>query len=268
MSILDALGDGDKTVGRTYGVVAGIVTNNKDPDKLGRLKVKFPWFSDNNETDWVRVTTFMTGGERGSFFLPEVGDEVLVAFEHGNINRPYVIGALWNGIDKPPETNSDGKNNIRKIKSRSGHEFIFNDEESKENVEIHTKAGHKILLDDKSGEEKMKILDKTGNNSILIDSVENSVTISGQKKIDIKSGNNSIVINSDENSIVISSQTKIEIKSGNNSIMIDSAANSITISSQAQLSIKSQIVNLEAQGTMTIKSSGILTLQGSLVKIN
>jgi uncharacterized protein involved in type VI secretion and phage assembly len=268
MSILDALGNGDKTVGRTYGVVAGIVTNNKDPDELGRLKVKFPWFSDNNETDWVRLTTFMAGGVRGSFFLPEVGDEVLVAFEHGNINRPYVIGALWNGVDKPPETNSDGKNNIRKIKSRSGHELIFNDKENKENVEIHTKAGHRIFLDDASGEEKLEILDKTGNNSILIDSVENSITVSGQKKIDINSGNNSIIINSDENSIAISSQMKIEIKSGSNSITIDSVANSIAISSQVQLSIKAQSIEIEAGGMMTIKSSGILTLQGSLVKIN
>lgn len=268
MSILDAQRDGDKAVGTTSGVVACIVTNNKDPDELGRLKVKFPWFSHNNETDWIRMTTFMAGGERGSFFLPEVGDEVLVAFERGNINRPYVIGALWNGVDKPPETNSDGKNNIRKIKSRSGHEFIFNDEEKKENIEIHTKAGHKILLDDTKDEEKLKILDKTGNNSIVIDSVENSITMSGQKKIDIKSGNNSILIDSDNNSIVVSSQMKIELKSGSNSIIIDSTANSIAISSQAQLHIKSQIVNLEAEGMMTIKSSGILTLQGGLVKIN
>lgn len=294
MSILDALGDGNKAVGRTYGVVAGIVTNNKDPDELGRLKVKFPWFSDNNETDWIRMTTFMAGGVRGSFFLPEVGDEVLVAFEHGNINRPYVIGALWNGVDKPPETNSDGKNNIREIKSRSGHELIFNDEDNKENIEIHTKAGHKIFLDDTSDEEKIEILDKSGNNSILIDSPENSITISaqkkidansgnnsividsdansitmsGQKKIDIKSGNNSIIIDSDNNSIAMSGQMKIEIKSGSNSITIDSVANSIAISSQLKLSLKAPNIEIEAGGMMTIKSSGILTLQGSLVKIN
>lgn len=268
MSILDALGDRDKATGKTYGVVPGIVTNNKDPDELGRLKVKFPWFSDNNETDWIRMTTFVAGGVRGSFFLPEVGDEVLIAFEHGNINRPYIIGALWNGVDKPPETNSDGKNNIRKIKSRSGHELIFNDEENKENVEIHTKAGHKIFLNDTSDEEKLEILDKTGNNSIVIDSVENSITISGQKKIDANSGNNSIVIDSDANSITISGQTKIEIKSGSNSIKIDSTANSIDISSKLKLGIKAQIIEMEAGGTMTIKSSGVLTLQGSLVKIN
>lgn len=293
-SILDELGTTNKSVGDLNGVVAGIVTNNKDPDKLGRLKVKFPWFSDDHETDWVRMTTFMTGGGRGSFFLPEVGDEVLVAFENGNIDRPYVIGALWNGVDKPPETNSDGKNNIRKIRSRSGHELIFNDEENKENIEIHTKAGHKIFLDDTSDKEKIEIQDKSGNNSILIDSPGNSITISGQKKIDvnsgnnsividsdansitmsgqkkidIKSGNNSIIIDSDKNSIAMSGQMKIEIKSGSNSITIDSAANSIAISSQLKLSLKAPTIEIEAGGMMTIKSSGILTLQGSLVKIN
>jgi uncharacterized protein involved in type VI secretion and phage assembly len=210
----------------------------------------------------------MTGSSMGSFFLPEINDEVLVAFEQGNLDCPFVIGALWNGKAKPPETNSDGKNNIRKIKSRSGHELIFNDEESKETLEIHTKAGHKILLNDTSNEEKLEILDKTGNNSILIDSVENSVTVSAQKKIDIKSGNNSIIIDSDANSITMSGQKKVEIKSGSNSITIDSTANSITLSSQLSLSIKAQTIEIEAGGMMTIKSSGILTLQGSLVKIN
>jgi uncharacterized protein involved in type VI secretion and phage assembly len=189
MSILDALGDRDKVVGRTYGVAAGIVTNNKDPDKLGRLKITFPWLSDDNETDWVRMTTFMTGGGHGVFFLPEVGDEVLVAFEHGDINRPYVIGALWNGVAQPPENNSDGQNNIRKIKSRSGHEIIFNDNNTakQEKIEIRTNAGHKIVLDDSAGQEKIEIADKTGNNKIIMDSVQNSINIESVMQLNIKS---------------------------------------------------------------------------------
>jgi uncharacterized protein involved in type VI secretion and phage assembly len=218
MSILDALRTDDKSAGKVRGVSAGIVTDNQDPDGLGRVKVKFPWLSDDNESDWVRVATLMAGAERGSFFLPEVDDEVLVAFEHGNINRPYVIGALWNGVDKPPEKNSDGKNNIRKIKSRSGHEIIFNDDAAAQNekVEIHTKAGHKIVLDDSAGAERIEIVDKTGSNSISIDSVQNSVTIS----------------------------------------------------SSLQLKIKASIIEIEADSMLTIKAGAILTLQGSLVKIN
>ena len=188
MSILDALGSGDKDVGKIHGIDGAIVTNNNDPDGEGRVKIRFPWLSDENETDWVRMTTFMAGGGRGSFFLPEVGDEVLCAFEHGDINRPFVIGALWNGVDKPPETNSDGKNNIRKIRSRSGHEIIFNDDDTaqQEKIEIHTNAGHRIVLDDSAGQEKIEIVDKTGGNKVLIDSVQNSISIESALQLTIK----------------------------------------------------------------------------------
>lgn len=180
---------GDESrVRRITGVVIGIVTNNKDTEGMGRVKVKFPWRGDSDESYWARVSTLMAGKDRGSFFLPEVGDEVLVAFDHGDINHPYVIGTLWNGVDTPPETNADGKNNIRKIKSRSGHEIIFddNDEQKKEKIEIHTKAGHTIILDDSAGAEKIEIKDKTGNNSIVIDSVQNAIAISSQMKLSIK----------------------------------------------------------------------------------
>lgn len=141
---------------RQQGVLVGIVTNNQDPDKLGRIKVKFPRLSKDNESDWARVSALMAGKDRGTFFLPEVEDEVLVAFEDGDITRPYVLGGLWNGKDTPPETNEDGKNDIRIIKSRSGHI---------------------IRITDKSGEEKIEIIDKTAKNSITIDSKTNTIAI-------------------------------------------------------------------------------------------
>lgn len=218
MSILDALETENRNEGGPSGVAAGLVTNNQDPDGLGRIKVRFPWLSDDNETDWVRVVTFMAGSERGSFFLPEVGDEVLVAFEHGDINRPYVIGALWNGVDQPPETNADGQNNIRKIRSRSGHEIIFNDDGTarQEKIEIHTNSGHKIVLDDSAGQEKIEITDNTGSNKMTIDSVQNS----------------------------------------------------ISLESALQLTIKAAVIEIEATGSLTLKSNAVLTIQGLPVKIN
>ena len=139
----------------------------------------------------------MAGKNRGSFFLPEVGDEVLVAFDRDDFHHPYVLGALWNGKDTPPETNSDGKNNIRKIKSRSGHEIVFNDDDQgkKEKVEIKTRAGHQVVLDDSAGGEKIEIKDKTGSNKVVIDSVKNDVTVESAmtlklkaQKIDIEAG--------------------------------------------------------------------------------
>lgn len=178
-----------ETGGKIKGVAVGVVTNNKDPQGMGRVKVRFPWRENQDESHWARIATLMAGKDRGSFFLPEVGDEVLVAFEREDIRHPYVVGGLWNGQDKPPETNSDGKNNIRKIKSRSGHEIIFNDdhEAKKEKVEIHTKAGHKVVLDDAAGSEKIEVRDKSGSNFIVIDSVQNSITIESTAQLKIKS---------------------------------------------------------------------------------
>jgi uncharacterized protein involved in type VI secretion and phage assembly len=145
--------------GRIYGVAVGIVSKNQDPQNLGRVRMKFPWLSDDHESDWARNATFMAGNGRGSYFLPEVNDEVLVAFEHGDVRFPYVIGSMWNGQDKPPADNSDGKNNIRVI---------------------HSRSGHMIRLDDTDGGEKIEIIDKTGSNSLTIESSSNNITITCQ----------------------------------------------------------------------------------------
>lgn len=170
------------------GVVVGIVTNNQDPDGMGRVKVRFPWRDDADESFWARMATLMAGPSRGSYFLPEVDDEVLVAFDHGEIHHPYVLGALWNGQDAPPESNRDGKNNIRKITSRSGHEIILDDntDQQQAKVTIQSQAGHQIVLDDASGQEKITIADKTGNNTIVIDSAQNSIAIQSQMRLSLK----------------------------------------------------------------------------------
>ena len=189
MSILDALESEDQEVGKIYGVAAGVVTNNKDEKKIGRIKLKFPWLSDNNETDWVRIATFMAGSERGSFFLPEVGDEVLVAFEQGDLNHPYVIGALWNDTAKPPETNADGKNNFRLIKSRSGHI---------------------IKLDDTAGNEKIEIVDKSNSNKIIIDTKDNKISIISNKDIEISAPSGKVTISGNEIEIKSTTTAKIE----------------------------------------------------------
>jgi uncharacterized protein involved in type VI secretion and phage assembly len=278
MSIVDLLSDEEQNVKRVYGVAAGIVTNNKDPDKLGQVKVRFPWLSDKNESNWVRIATLMSGKQMGSFFLPEVGDEVLVAFENGNINTPYVIGCLWNGKAAPPETNKDGKNNFRTIKSRSGHEIRFDDTKQKEKVEIKTKsghyillddtsskgkiaidtkAGHKFLMDDKSGKEKIDIQSKAGHKFLMDDA-------SGKGKIELKSKAGHQIVLDDA-----SGKEKVEIKdkSGSNKIVIDSVKKAIDIESSLKLKIKSTDVTIE--GTkVTIKAGAMLTLKGAMVKIN
>ena len=191
MSLVDALRDHreeTQRARRVNGVATGIVTDNQDPEGFGRVKVRFPWLEEEAESDWAKVASLMAGKERGAVFLPEVDDEVLVAFEQGDINYPFVIGALWNAEDVPPETNADGKNNIRKITSRSGHELIFNDdnEGQQEKLEIHSKSGHTILLDDAAGQEQVVIKDKTGSNILTIDAVGNTVSLESATKIAIK----------------------------------------------------------------------------------
>lgn len=165
MSLLDVLSQKEPGVKPVYGVSPGIVTNVGDPESLGRVKIKFPWLSDDNETGWVRVVTFMAGSRMGGYFLPRVGDEVLVAFHNGDINSPYVLGSLWNGAAPPPGGNDSGDNNIRQIISRSGHT---------------------ILLDDTPGSEKIEITDQTGGNKIIMDSTAGAITIESAMQLNIK----------------------------------------------------------------------------------
>jgi len=174
---------------RIPGVVVGIVTNNEDPDGLGRVKVTFPWLSAEDESFWARMATPMAGKERGFYFLPEVGDEVLLAFAHGDIRFPYVLGALWNGKDTPPVKNDDGKNNVRLIKSRSGHI---------------------IRLTDEDGQEKIEIIDKSEKNSIVIDTAENSIIITSDKDIQLSAAQGSITLDAQEIALKSSAATKIE----------------------------------------------------------
>jgi uncharacterized protein involved in type VI secretion and phage assembly len=183
----------DTTVHRIYGVVVGLVTNNQDPDGLGRVKVKFPWLSDEDESHWARVAAPMAGNDRGVYFLPEVEDEVLVAFEHGDPRFPYVVGALWNGKDVPPAKNDDGKNNVRVIKSRSGHV---------------------IRLTDEDGKEKIEIVDKSEKNSLVIDTSKNTITITSDKDIVLSASNGAIKLDAKTIEIKSSAATKLESGSG------------------------------------------------------
>lgn len=138
---------------RLYGVYPALVTDVQDPDSQGRVQVKLPFVEENdggNALAWARLATLMAGNERGTWFIPEVDDEVLVAFTAGDPRRPVVIGALWNGVDTPPES-MDSANNIRSITSRSGHTLTFDDTAGAEKVELKTNGGHTFTLDDAAG---------------------------------------------------------------------------------------------------------------------
>lgn len=215
-SLLDLLQpSGAPAANRIYGVVVGIVTNNDDRDGLGRVRVRFPWLSESDESFWARVAAPMAGPDRGAYFLPEVDDEVLVAFEHGDVRFPYVLGALWNGQDAPPESeplSSDGKVVKRVIKSRSGHI---------------------IRLDDSDGAEKIEIIDKTEKNRVVIDASANTITVSAQGDITLESAQGKVIIKGQS----------IEVQSTAQDVKIEAKAN-MDLKAGPQLNIKGGVVNI------------------------
>lgn len=188
MSLMDMLQDGEKKeAGSVEGVAIGLVTNNQDPEKLGRVKVKYPWQEDNPESYWARLAVMAAGKDRGTVWIPEVGDEVLLSFDKGSIEHPFVIGSLFNGKDVPPEKNDDGKNDTKLIKTRSGHQVKFFDKAGEEKIEIKTQGGHVLLMDDKAGSAQVEIKDSSGQNKITIKTVGNSLTIESGLSLKIKS---------------------------------------------------------------------------------
>ena len=202
---------------RQFGVEIGIVTNVKDPDKLGRVKVCFPRLPGKPESDWCRVVQPAAGAGRGFYWLPHVSDEVLIAFERGEAHRPYIIGSLWNGKDKPMQG-------------------AYADENT--TVMIQTKSGHQVVLDDKSGSEKIVIADKSGNRTITFDVK--------QKKF---------IIEAKEGDVEIKAEKKIRLECEDLEIKT-SKSGKIDIGSTFDLNVKDKAV-VKADNQLSLKASRI-----------
>jgi len=232
------------------GVAVALVTNINDPEKQGRVKVKYVLRETEQESDWIRVASPMAGPNRGMLFLPEVDDEVLLAFHHGNAEEAFIIGSLWNGKDKLPEAAAvkDGKVNIRKIKSRAGNEIILSDEASKEKVEIHTPKGKKIVLDD--GSKKIEIKDDNAQNNFIIDTSANTISLQSGSKVTIKVNSCTIEVDGTGGISINAPTSSLKLK-----------ANQIEIEATTTMSIK-------ANASMDVNSSGIMNIKGTMVKIN
>jgi uncharacterized protein involved in type VI secretion and phage assembly len=176
--VLPASGHG----GRLYGVYTALVTDVDDPEGMGRVRIRLPWTTDQDgdlfET-WARVATLMAGNDRGTWFIPEPDDEVLVAFEAGDPRRPYVVGALWNGQDAPPEQMRPG-NPIRSLTSRSGIVITFDDTEGGVQLVLETPGGQKITCTDTPP--AIRIEDSSGN-SVKLEPSGISLTAAAQIKL-------------------------------------------------------------------------------------
>lgn len=249
-ALVDLLGGGGGDVGPwgKEGLVVGIVTNNKDPDGLSRVKVKFPTLSDSEESNWARLVSIGAGNKRGWHMIPEIDDEVVVGFEHGDLRRPYVLGAVWNSKDKPPTENS---------------ETVVNDKVS--SWTIKTRQGLVLgLLDGEEPEKKaMSLVLSDGKTKLLV----------SETKIQVITDKKPIELNTGEASIVMDDRGDITIK-GNN-ITIEGKQN-VKIEAKSNFDAKGLQMKLEAQtsfeakGTATAKveASGQLALKGAIVQIN
>jgi uncharacterized protein involved in type VI secretion and phage assembly len=213
------------------GVVVALVTDNNDPNNQGRVKLKFPWLDDNYESDWARVTQLGAGPNSGALFMPEVNDEVLVAFEFGDIRRPYVVGSLYNGQDKPNEGSglfNNGQVMRRGFISRKGHKFIFFDDPNK--------AGVAIISSD-------------GTLKVSLNETNSEIHISSQGKIHVQS----------QQDMTIESQGNLKL----------SAQQGISLEAQTNLDLKGQSgATLDGGPQLQVKSSGQTSISGTMVDVN
>lgn len=207
---------------RVFEAVVGIVVDNKDPDKLARVKVRFPSLPGPDTATWAPMVSLGAGNERGWFFLPEIEDEVLVVFEHGDIRKPLVIGAMWNGKDTPPDTNG-GANERRSFYSREGSKVVFDDD--------------KNLVSFEDGEGFAKITIDADKNKIIIEAIQGDVCMQAPQ------GELNIVAKEIKSESQMNYQ--IDSKTGTNL----GSGGAMTIKGGASLKVTSTPLNLQPGGT-------------------
>lgn len=240
-------------------LLAGIVTDNKDPNGWGRVRVKFPTLTEDHASYWARVVAPGGGNARGVYWLPEINDEVLVAFEHGDMHRPYVLGGVWNGQDATPRTIGDtldgGKVRLRVSKTRYGHKAWFVDEDkgaekrgyyiqtgtepghwlrfndTDKFIELETIGHHKVRLDDKN---KKILIQTSGGHKCEMDDMGRKISIESTGTIDINAPQQ-ITLKAGGSSIEIT-PAGITIKSTAHQIQLGGAGISVDTPGQAQVS--------------------------------
>lgn len=202
--------------GRWYGVYPAQVRDIKDPAGKGRVKVALPWSPDPSGGDgyeaWARIAAMGAGKERGAWWIPDLDDEVLVAFEGGDPRRPYVIGGLWNGKDEPPESmDGAGKNPIKVLRSRNGVKVTLDDTDGQEKLILETPGGCKLTMRDGPG--TVEIADGNGNTLKMeasgVTLTASKLTINAGAKMDVTAGAVNVNAGMSKFSGVVKSDTNI-----------------------------------------------------------
>ncbi len=170
--------------GLFYGVYPALVSELGTGDHQGWVKVRLPWSPDSGSAAyevWARMAVLMAGPDRGTWFIPDPGDEVLIAFQGGDPAHPFVVGGLWNGQDSPPEQmDGAGENNLKTICSRTGIRITMDDTQGAVKLTIETPGGQRITLDD--GGMNVLIEDSNGN-SIKLQASGITITAAAQVEV-------------------------------------------------------------------------------------
>ncbi|BAK33376.1 hypothetical protein MLP_03620 [Microlunatus phosphovorus NM-1] len=251
-SLLGLASGGARSRRTPPGVVIAQVTDVKDPDKLGRVTLKFPWLNDQYVSGWARVVYQGAGKDRGWVVPPEVGDEVLVGFELQDFDRPVVLGGLYNGIDKVPTTGpnelidgNSGAINRRSLISRTGQRIDLLDEAG-------TKQGISIATDDD------KFL-------INIDKTNTTITIKADGKVLIE-GAQGITLDAKTSELTMkASSIKMNATQG---VQLDGGGGAVQVKSNGSVAVEGMTVSVKGQTTAELKGSAMTTISGGLVKIN
>jgi len=231
-------------------IAIGQVSDSNDPQGSGRVRLTFPWLSDDYVSDWARTVQVGAGKDRGVQVMPEVGDEVLVAFEQNDVNRPVVIGGLFNGVDTMPAGPVDlvdggtGAVNRRSITSRLGHRIDLLDASGKEGIRATT-AGDKLKL----------VMDHTGATITL--HADGTVVIEGTKGITIDAASSDIDLKGN----------KISLKASNG-VNVDGGGGAVDVKAGSSLNLSGATAKLEGSATTEVKGGSLCNIQAGLVKIN
>jgi len=273
----------------------GLVVDNVDPEKLGRVKVSFPQQPGDIQSQWIRLASPMAGSGRGFYAIPEKDDEVLVGYLHGDIRHPVVLGAKWNGQDKAPTEADSGMPTPDKTDtggSWSTETFTQGSTDTKNNDRRFWKSrsGHLLAFDDTSGKETVQIWDKDHNLSIVLDSAKKLITIANTQgdlhvrtkgnlfleagqDINIKAGQNLTEETGQTTSLKAGTELKTESTTGSTlksgaDFNIQSNAN-LSAKANANISLEAN-VNLEAKGNLQASFQGgvMAELKAAIVKIN
>lgn len=249
------------------GFLLGKVVNNYDKDHVGMVQVSVHALKEKfNTLEWMRVLSPAAGAKKGFFFLPDVGDEVLVSFVDNDPDNPLVLGCLWNA-DSYPEGAVTEKNTLKKIITQSGLCLTLDEEKDKERIELTTPKGLKITLADET--ETITVSDKDGNNTLTVDSKNKTITVKSADKLDFE-GKNVTIKGSDSlkiegKALTLEASDKVVLK-GNSKL--EASGGQVEIKGSSKLALSGAQAELKASATLKLEGSAMTEVKGGMVKIN